>query len=105
MQGTPNIGSGSHTSNARIGDNTPHFLYHIPNFTMITDIDGKARANYTMYGQFPQSNGSIPSISITTDKYPRSSFIYNDGHTGLASYAEFVYGSLRIFYIPMLSIP
>lgn len=44
------------------GDNTPHFLYHIPNFTMITDIDGKARANYTMYGQFPQSHGSTPSI-------------------------------------------
>ena len=40
-----------------IGVGTPHFLYHVPNFNMITDIDGQARPNYSMYGQFPQSHG------------------------------------------------
>lgn len=72
---------------------------------MITDIDGKARANYTMYGQFPQSHGSTPSISIPTDNYTRNSFIYNDGCPGLASYVQFGYGSLHIIYISMLSMP
>ena len=72
---------------------------------MITDIDGKARANYTMYGQFPQSHGSTPSISITTEKSPRSSYIDIAGRVGLASYAEFFYGSLHIFYISMLNMP
>lgn len=66
---------------------------------MIADIDGKARANYTMYGQFPQSHGSTPSISVTTEKSPRTSYINTSGHPGLASYAQFHYGSLHIFYI------
>ena len=56
---------------------------------MITDLDGKARANYTMYGQFPQSHGSTPSISVTTEKSPRTSYIDTTGRVGLASYAQF----------------
>ena len=66
---------------------------------MITDIDGQSRPNYSMYGQFPQSHGSTPSISITTETSPRTSYIDIAGRPGLASYAEFFYGSLHIFYI------
>lgn len=66
---------------------------------MITDIDGQSRPNYSMYGQFPQSHGSTPSISLTTEKSPRTSYIDTAGRPGLASYAQFHYVSLRIFYI------
>lgn len=71
---------------------------------MITDIDGQSRPNYSMYGQFPQSHGSTPSISITTEKSARSSYIDTAGRAGLVSYAEFHYGSLHIFYISMLNM-
>jgi len=96
---------GTYDQNWIIGVYTPHFLYHIPNFTMFTDIDGQSRPNYSMYGQFPQSNGSTPSISITTEKSPRSSYINSSGSIGLAAYAQFGYGSLHIFYISMLNMP
>lgn len=104
LWGGSQIGMYTHSTLAQIGDNTPHFLYHIPNFTMFTDIDGQSRPNYSMYGQFPQSNGSTPSISVTTEKSPRTSYIDTAGRPGLASYAQFGYGSLHIFYISMLSM-
>ena len=71
---------------------------------MITDIDGQSRPNYSMYGQFPQSHGSTPSISITTEKSPRASYIDTTGRPGLSSYTQFHYGSLHIFYISMLNM-
>jgi len=85
-------------------DGTPHFLYHIPNFIMFTDIDGQSRPNYSMYGQFPQSNGSTPSISITTEKSPRASYIDTAGRPGLASYAQFGYGLLHSLITLLLNM-
>lgn len=36
---------------------------------MIIDIDGQARPNYSMYGQFPQSHGSTPHFLYIYAEY------------------------------------